>query len=129
MESYKTKSRIITILTTVLIAALTYVSTMNPDQLAQQLGMYGSYASLIIVICASIVNQYSEEKRVTRAEELVENNYTKLGYPRIQDEDNKDEVNTTTDDIQPKVTEAEYSHNTENTTPEEDTHNLGDDEQ
>ena len=55
---------------------------MNPSDLANQLGVYGSYASIIIVICASIVNQYSEEKRVTRAEELIENNYTKLGYPK-----------------------------------------------
>ena len=44
---------------------------MNPSDLAQQLGIYGSYASLIIVICASIVNQYSEEKRVKRAEEIL----------------------------------------------------------
>lgn len=129
MESYKTKSRIITIIVTIIIAGLTYISTMDPNNLAQTLGIYGNYAPLIIVICAAIVNQLSEEKRVTRAEEKIEDNYTKLGYPRIQTEDDKDkdeyETNTTTDDIESTRTEIELT----NTETETETHTLGDDEQ
>ena len=90
MESLKTPSRITTLAVTIIFGIITYISTMNPSDLANQLGVYGSYASIIIVICASIVKQYSEEKRVTRAEQIIENNYTKLGYPKTQKEDNKE---------------------------------------
>lgn len=124
MESYKNKSRIITILTTCLIAILTYIASMNPDQLAQTLGIYGSYASVIIVICASIINQISEEKRVTRAEDIIEEDYTKLGYPRITEDDNE-ETNTTNDNIEPTITDINLTTETEPETLEP----VGDDEQ
>jgi len=75
MKSFKTKSRVITILTTIVIAIVTYIASMNPDQLANQLGIYGSWAGVIIVICASIINQLSEEKRVQRAEYIVSKEY------------------------------------------------------
>ena len=71
MQSLKIPSRITTIGVTVIIAILTYITTMNPNDLATQLGAYGSYAPLIIVIACAIVNQYSEETRVTRAEEII----------------------------------------------------------
>lgn len=71
MESLKIPSRVTTIGVTIIIAILTYISTMNPMDLANQLGCYGSYAPLIIVIACAIVNQYSEESRVTRAEEII----------------------------------------------------------
>lgn len=87
MESLKTKSRIVTILTTLIVAVLTYIASMNPDQLATELGVYGSWASVIIVICASIINQISEEKRVKRAEDLIKN-----GEPTIRVEVDADKV-------------------------------------
>jgi len=62
---------------------------MNPSDLANQLGVYGSYASLIIVICAAIVNQVSEEKRVKRAEDLIKTNN---GEPTIKVEVDTDKV-------------------------------------
>ncbi|AMK16338.1 hypothetical protein [Methanobrevibacter olleyae] len=83
MESLKTKSRIVTIIVTIIFAALTYIATMNPEVLATYLpdGFEG-YAAVIIVLAAAIVNQYSEEKRVERAEELaVEHSTTIMGTP------------------------------------------------
>jgi len=89
MESLKTKSRIVTIIVTIIFGIITYISTMNPSDLANQLGVYGSYASLIIVICAAIVNQVSEEKRVKRAEDLIKTNN---GEPTIKVEVDTDKV-------------------------------------
>lgn len=66
---------------TIVIALLTYVATMQPEALAAYLPGYEGYAALIIVIAAAIVNQYSEEKRVERAEDIVKQKATVLGYP------------------------------------------------
>lgn len=82
MKSLKVPSRIVTLIVTIIIALLTYVATMQPEALAAYLPGYEGYAALIIVIAAAIVNQYSEEKRVERAEELaVQKSATVLGSP------------------------------------------------
>lgn len=82
LESLKVPSRIVTVIVTVVIALLTYVATMTPEALAAYLPGYEGYAALIIVIAAAIVNQYSEEKRVERAEELaIQKSATVLGAP------------------------------------------------
>ena len=82
LESLKVPSRIVTVIVTVVIALLTYVATMTPEALAAYLPGYEGYAALIIVIAAAIVNQYSEEKRVERAEELaIQKSTTVLGAP------------------------------------------------
>lgn len=82
MESLKYKSRCVTVIVTIVIAALTYISTMSPEALASYLPGYEGYAALIIVIAAALVNQYSEEKRVERAEELaLQKSTTVLGAP------------------------------------------------
>ena len=83
MESLKVPSRIVTLIVTVVIALLTYVAAMSPEALAAYLpNEFAPYAAVIIVIAAAIVNQYSEEKRVERAEELaVQKAATVLGSP------------------------------------------------
>lgn len=82
MKSLKVPSRIVTLIVTIVIALLTYVATMQPEALAAYLPGYEGYAALIIVIAAAIVNQYSEEKRVERAEELaIQKSATVLGSP------------------------------------------------
>ena len=82
MKSLKVPSRIVTLIVTIVIALLTYVATMQPETLAAYLPGYEGYAALIIVIAAAIVNQYSEEKRVERAEELaIQKSTTVLGAP------------------------------------------------
>lgn len=81
MKSLKVPSRIVTLIVTIVIALLTYVATMQPEALAAYLPGYEGYAALIIVIAAAIVNQYSEEKRVERAEDIVKQKATVLGYP------------------------------------------------
>lgn len=86
MESLKNTSRITTLIIAIIIGIITYISTMNPDNLATYLGIYGSYAPIIIIIAGIIVNQYSEESRVKRAEELVHHEYTVLGQPKEKTE-------------------------------------------
>lgn len=83
MESLKVPSRIVTVLVTIILAVLTYVAAMSPEALAAYLpSEFAPYAAVIIVIAAAIVNQYSEEKRVERAEELaVQKAATVLGAP------------------------------------------------
>ena len=81
MKSLKIPSRIVTVIVTVVIALLTYVAAMSPETLAAYMPGYEGYAAVIIVIAAALVNQYSEEKRVERAEELVRQQSTVLGYP------------------------------------------------
>lgn len=83
MESLKVPSRIVTLIVTIVIALLTYVAAMSPEALAAYLpSEFAPYAAVIIVIAAAIVNQYSEEKRVERAEELaVQKSATILGTP------------------------------------------------
>lgn len=83
MESLKVPSRIVTVLVTIILAVLTYVAAMSPDTLAAYLpSEFAPYAAVIIVIAAAIVNQYSEEKRVERAEELaIQKSATVLGAP------------------------------------------------
>ena len=82
MKSLKIPSRVVTVIVTIIIALLTYVAAMSPETLAAYLPGYEGYAAIIIVIAAAIVNQYSEEKRVERAEELaVQKAATVLGNP------------------------------------------------
>jgi len=71
MESLKVPSRIVTVIVTLIIALLTYVATMQPEALAAYMPGYEGWAAVIIVVAAALVNQYSEEKRVERAEELA----------------------------------------------------------
>ena len=81
MKSLKVPSRIVTVIVTIVIALLTYVATMSPETLAAYLPGYESCAAVIIVVAAAIVNQYSEEKRVERAEDLIKQQNNVLGYP------------------------------------------------
>ena len=72
----------VTLAVTIIIAALTYIATMSPETLATYLPGFEGYAALIIVIAAALVNQYSEEKRVERAEEIaISHSTTVLGAP------------------------------------------------
>ena len=100
LESLKVPSRIVTVIVTVVIALLTYVATMTPEALAAYLPQeFAGYAALIIVIAAAIVNQYSEEKRVERAEDLaVQKAATVLGAPMDGGIVLNDEYTTTPDD-------------------------------
>ena len=97
MKSLKIPSRIVTVLVTIVIALLTYVATMQPEALAAYLPGYEGYAAIIIVVAAAIVNQYSEEKRVERAEDIVKQKANVLGYPTEETVMN-DEYTTVTDD-------------------------------
>lgn len=81
LKSLKVPSRIVTLVTTIIIALLTYVAAMQPQTLAAYLPGYEGYAAVIIVIAAALVKQYAEEKRVVRAEDLVRLQSTVLGYP------------------------------------------------
>ena len=83
LKSLKVPSRMVTLATTLIIALLTYVAAMRPETLAAYMPGYEGYAAVIIVIAAALVNQYSEEKRVERAEEIaVAKSTTVLGYPK-----------------------------------------------
>ena len=82
LKSLKVPSRVVTLATTLLIALLTYVAAMRPEALAAYMPGHEGYAAVIIVIAAALVNQYSEEKRVERAEEIaVAKSATVLGNP------------------------------------------------
>ena len=82
LKSLKVPSRIVTLATTLIIALLTYVAAMRPESLAAYMPGYEGYAAVIIVIAAALVNQYSEEKRVERAEEIaIAKSSTVLGTP------------------------------------------------
>ena len=81
LKSLKIPSRIVTVLVTIVMALLAYVATMQPEALAAYLPGYEGYAAIIIVVAAAIVNQYSEEKRVERAEDIVKQKANILGYP------------------------------------------------
>ena len=82
MESLKIPSRIVTLIVTVVFAILTAIATMTPEGLAAYLPPeIAGYAALIIIIAGAIVNQYSEEKRVERAEDLIKQQSTVMGYP------------------------------------------------
>lgn len=82
MKSLKIPSRVVTIIVTMIFAILTAISTMTPEGLAAYLpAEYAGAAALIIVFAGAIVNQYSEEKRVERAEELIKQKSVVLGYP------------------------------------------------
>ena len=97
MKSLKIPSRIVTVIVTIVIALLTYVETMQPEALAAYLPGYEGYAAIIIVVAAAIVNQYSEEKRVERAEDIVKQKANVLGYPTEETVMN-DEYTTVPDD-------------------------------
>ena len=82
LKSLKIPSRIVTLATTLIIALMTYIATMQPETLATHLPGHEGYAAIIIVIAAALVNQYSEEKRVERAEEIaIAKSATVLGTP------------------------------------------------
>ena len=99
MESLKIPSRIVTVVVTVVIALLTYVAAMSPDTLAAYMPGYEGYAAVIIVIAAALVNQYSEEKRVERAEELAaQKTAIVLGYPAEETVMNDEYISTVPDD-------------------------------
>ena len=103
MESLKVHSRIVTLITTLIFAGLTYVSTMTPDGLAAYLPQeYAGCAALIIVLATAIVNQYSEEKRVERAEVLaVEKATTVLGYPTEETVMNDEYIAPSDSEVEP----------------------------
>ena len=100
MESLKVPSRIVTVIVTIILAVLTYVAAMSPETLAAYLpNEFAPYAAVIIVIATAIVNQYSEEKRVERAEELaVQKAATVLGAPMDGGIVLNDEYTTVPDD-------------------------------
>ena len=99
MKSLKVPSRIVTLIVTIVIALLTYVATMQPEALAAYLPGYEGYAAIIIVVAAAIVNQYSEEKRVERAEELAaQKTAIVLGYPAEETVMNDEYISTVPDD-------------------------------
>jgi len=82
LKSLKVPSRIVTLIVTLTMALLTYIATMQPEALAAYMPGYEGYAVLVIVIAAALVNQYSEEKRVERAEELaIAKSASVLGTP------------------------------------------------
>ena len=97
LKSLKIPSRIVTVLVTIVMALLAYVATMQPEALAAYLPGYEGYAAIIIVVAAAIVNQYSEEKRVERAEDIVKQKANVLGYPTEETVMN-DEYTTVPDD-------------------------------
>lgn len=72
IKSYKTISRLVT----VIMALLTMLNMITVEQWQNILpAKYVVFAPMIVTGIAFIVNQYSEEKRVTRAEELVHQEY------------------------------------------------------
>lgn len=83
MKSLKVPSRVIKIVVTVIFAVLTTIATMTPEGLAAYLPQeFAGCAALIIIFAGAIVDQYAEEKRVVRAEELaVQQAATVLGAP------------------------------------------------
>ena len=82
LKSLKIPSRIVTLVVTLIIALLTYIATMQPEVLASYLPGHEGLAAVIIVVAAALVNQYSEEKRVERAEVLaIAKSATVLGNP------------------------------------------------
>ena len=97
MESLKNKSRVTTLIVAIVLGIITYIASMNPNDLATQLGIYGNMAPVVILICGFIINQYSEEERVKRAEQLVHKEYTVLGYPK--EEEITPDAPVTTDEI------------------------------
>lgn len=72
LKSFKNISRIVT----VIMALLTMLSMITIEQWQTILPTkYVIYAPIIATGIAFIVNQYSEERRVSRAEQLVHQNY------------------------------------------------------
>lgn len=68
MKSYKDISRIVTVLSFIAISIVT-----NQDFLMGSVPVeYQGLVQLIVLVASFFVTQFSEEKRVVRAEELVE---------------------------------------------------------
>lgn len=68
MKSYKNISRIVTVLSFIAIFIVT-----NKDFLIGSVPVeYQALVQLIVLVAGFFVTQFSEEKRVVRAEELVE---------------------------------------------------------
>ena len=130
MESLKNTSRITTLIVAIIFGIITYIATMNPDNLATYLGVYGNYAPLIIIIAGMIVKQYSEDSRVKRAEQLVHQQYTVLGYPKEKSETDNNEPTITikvdADDVidamqsKQEKTSEDNTSNTPNEIPEDE---------
>lgn len=94
-ETFKHKSRLITVLAAIIIGVLTYISTMQPEILAQYLPGYERYAPIIIVLAAIVLNALSEEKRVNVAEQLaIEHNAVVQGNPINEETVLNDEYET-----------------------------------
>ena len=99
LKSLKVPSRLVSLAVTLVIALLTYVATMKPEALATYLPGHEGLAAVIIVVAAALVNQYSEEKRVERAEEIaISKSTTVLGTPLDGGVVLNDEYTTTPDD-------------------------------
>lgn len=78
MESYKNYSRFSTLIVTVITA----ISVIGIDEWKVILTpKYAFLAPVIVAVLSFVVAQYTEEKRVNRAEELVHDQYV------IDDED------------------------------------------
>ena len=102
LKSLKVPSRMVTLIVTLIIALLTYVAAMSPETLAAYMPGYEGYAALVIVIAAALVNQYSEEKRVERAEEIaIAKSAAVLGTPLDGGIVLNDEYTTAPDDSTP----------------------------
>ena len=100
MKSLKVPSRVVKIVVTVIFAVLTTIATMTPEGLAAYLPQeFAGCAAIIISFAGAIVDQYAEEKRVVRAEELaVQQAATVLGAPMDGGIVLNDEYTTTPDD-------------------------------
>lgn len=72
-ETFKHKSRIITII----VGIIVYLGSMSVAQWQSILPeKYAGLATAIVIILGFLVNQLSEEKRVSVAEQLVHEEYT-----------------------------------------------------
>ena len=107
MKSLKVPSRVIKIVVTVIFAVLTTIATMTPEGLAAYLPQeFAGCAALIIIFAGAIVDQYAEEKRVVRAEELVvENATTVLGYPTEEVVMNDEYIAPSDSEAEPEVSD------------------------
>ena len=87
VETFKYKSRSITVIVGIIVTLSTYLAVMRPQELAAYLPGYEKYAILIIVIASVIVNQFSEEKRVSVAEQMAIEKQSKIMGTPLETED------------------------------------------
>ena len=107
MKSFKVPSRVIKIVVTVIFAVLTTIATMTPEGLAAYLPQeFAGCAALIIIFAGAIVDQYAEEKRVVRAEELaIQQSATVLGYPTEEVVMNDEYIAPSDSEAEPEVSD------------------------